>query len=179
MSKRLRSSSEVAEVVQLASDSGTPTDPKADQITSSQSDGNKQKTQVTPSLTFDKVMAQSEFFTQAGPSHTFPITLPDPQQTSFPGGEETLRLGSDDISSHVPNQICQKIWAHEYINFNLLLKGNVELQDFCSGGVLHITDKGKYESRPKVVKEKITTINQWTDKKNDNSGLVDSILVIN
>ena len=73
-----------------------------------------------------------------------------------------MRLGSDDISSHLPYQICQKIWAHEYINLNLLLNGNVELQDFCSGGVLHITDKGEVESRPKVVKEKIKTIDQWT-----------------
>ena len=163
MSKRLRSSAEAVEVVQLASD------PKTDRNASSRSDGNiqSQKTQVTPSLTefidFDKVMAESELIPQAGPSNSFPNTLPDPQQKSFPGGEETLRLGSDDISSHVPNQICQKIWAHEYINLNLLLKGNVELQDFCSGGVLHITDKGQVESRPKLVKEKITTIDQWTD----------------
>ena len=159
MSKRLRSSSEVVEVVQLALDSGTPTDPKTDPITSSQSDGNNQnkKTQVTPSLiefiNFDKVMAQSELIPQARPSNTFPNTLTDHQQTSFPGGEETLCLGSDVISSHVPNQICQKIWAHEYINLNLLLKGKVELQDFCSGRVLHITDKGQEESRPKVLPE--------------------------
>ena len=149
MSKRLRSSAEAVEVVQLASD------PKTDRNASSRSDGNIQsQTQVTPSLTefidFDKVMAESELIPQAGPSNSFPNTLQDPQQTSFPGGEETLRLGSDDISSHVPNQICQKIWAHEYINLNLLLKGNVELQDFCSGGVLHITDKGQVESRPKL-----------------------------
>ena len=162
MTKRLRSSAEAVEVVQLASD------PKTDRNASSRSDGNIQsQAQVTPSLTefidFDKVMAESELIPQAGPSNSFPNTLPDPQQTSFPGGEETLRLGSDDISSHVPNQICQKIWAHEYINLNLLLKGNVELQDFCSGGVLHITDKGQVESRPKLVKEKITTIDQWTD----------------
>ena len=119
MSKRLRSSSEVVEVVQLASDSGTPTDPKTDPITSSRLDGNNQnqRTQVAPSLiefiNFDKVMAQSELIPQAKPSNTFPKTLPDSQQTSFPGGEETLRLGSDDRSSHVPNQICHKIWAHE------------------------------------------------------------------
>ena len=166
MSKRLGSSSEAVEVVQLASDSGTPTDPKTDPITRSRLDGNNQnqKTQVTPSLRefidFDKVMAQSELIPQAGPSHIFPNTLPGPQQTSFPGREETLHLGSDDVSSHVPNQICQKIWAHEYINLNVLLKGNVELKDFCSGGVLHITDKGQVESRPKVVKEKIRTIDQ-------------------
>ena len=66
MFKRLQSSSEVVEVVQLASDRGTPTDPKTDWIASSRSDGNNQnqKTQVTPSITefidFDKIMAQSE-----------------------------------------------------------------------------------------------------------------------
>ena len=157
MSKRLRSSSEVVEVVQLASDSGTPTDPKTDSFTSSRSDGNNQKAQVTPSLTefidFDKVMAQSELIPHAEPSNTFPKTLPDSQQTSFPGGEETLHLGSDDISSHVPNQICQKFWAHEYNNLNLLPKGNIALQEFCSGRVLHINDKGQAESRPKVLPE--------------------------
>ena len=93
MFKRLQSSSEGVEVVQLASDCVTPTDPKTDPIMSSRSDGNKQKAQVTPSHTeiiyFDKVMAQSELITQVGPSHTFPNTLPEPQQT-FPGGEETL-----------------------------------------------------------------------------------------
>ena len=70
-------------------------------------------------------MAQSELIPQGGPSNTLPSTLPDPQSTLFPCGEETLRLRNDAISSHVPNEICQKIWAHEYINLNLLLKGNV------------------------------------------------------
>ena len=61
--KSKQSSSEAVEVVQLASDSGTPTDPKTDPITSRRSDGNNQnqKVQVTPSLTefiaFDKAMA--------------------------------------------------------------------------------------------------------------------------
>ena len=67
MSKRLPSSAEAVEVVQLASDRGTPTDPKTDPITS-------KKTQVTPSFTefidFDKVMTKSELIPQAGPSNT-------------------------------------------------------------------------------------------------------------
>ena len=75
------------------------------------------------------------------------------------GGEEIMRLGSEDLSSHVPHQICKKIWAHEY----MLLKGTVELQDFCSGGVLHMTEKGHVESRPKVVKDKVASIEKWTD----------------
>ena len=64
---------------------------------------------------------------------------------------------------HVPAQLCQKIWSHQYINIALLLKGNVELQDLCSGGLLHITDKGQLETRPKVTREKISNIEKWTD----------------
>ena len=67
------------------------------------------------------------------------------------------------MSAHVPLQLCQKIWAHQYINIALLLKGNVELQDLCSGGILHITDKGQLESRPRITKDKVPTIDKWTD----------------
>ena len=49
------------------------------------------------------------------------------------------------------------------INIALLLKGNVELQDLCSGGILHITDKGQLESRPRITKDKVPTIDKWTD----------------
>ena len=54
----------------------------------------------------------------------------------------------EDLSCHVPNQLCQKIWSNQYINLALLLKGNVDLNDFCSGGILHISDKGQLISRP-------------------------------
>ena len=37
----------------------------------------------------------------------------------------------------------RKFGSRQYINIALLLKGNVELQDICSGGILHITDKGQ------------------------------------
>ena len=67
------------------------------------------------------------------------------------------------MSAHVPLQLCQKIWAHQYINISLLLKGNVELQDLCSGGILHIMDKGQLESRPRITKDKVPTIDKWTD----------------
>ena len=50
-----------------------------------------------------------------------------------------------------------------YININLLLKGNVELLEFSSGGDLHMIDKGLVESRPKAVKDKVVSIEKWTD----------------
>ena len=58
------------------------------------------------------------------------------------------------MSSHVPVQLCKKIWAHQYpINTALLLKGNLELQDLCSGGVFNITEKDQTVLRPKMIKE--------------------------
>ena len=75
----------------------------------------------------------------------------DPEiMTNFHFEEESLRLGGEDMTAHVPQQLCQKIWSHQYINLALLLKGNVELQVLCSGGLVHITEKGQIETRPKI-----------------------------
>lgn len=163
---------EAVEVVQLAGQAG---DGGADfsSPSTSASQGKKNAsvpTQHSPSLAdfvdFEKVLADSDIplQTQTGidPEVAQKSDRP-PEILNFTGGEETLRLGGEDMSSHVPHQLCQKIWSHQYINLNLLLKGNVELQDFCSGGLLHITDKGQIETRPKTVKEKVTTIEKWTD----------------
>lgn len=67
------------------------------------------------------------------------------------------------MSAHVPTQIKQKIWQHQYINIALLLKGNVELQELCTGDLIHITESGNIETRPKITKEKVTSIEKWTD----------------
>ena len=37
--------------------------------------------------------------------------------------EEALRLGSEDLSCHVPHQMFKTNWTNQYININLLLKG--------------------------------------------------------
>ena len=63
----------------------------------------------------------------------------------------------------MPTQIKQKIWQQQYINIALLLKGNVELQELCSGGLIHITESGNIETRPKITKEKVTNIEKLTD----------------
>ena len=82
-----------------------------------------------------KVLAQTDILPSNEASEVDARPLNDsatPLVVAFTGGE-IMRLVSEDLSSHVPNQICKKIWAHKYINIYLLVKGNVELQDFCSG----------------------------------------------
>ena len=74
-----------------------------------------------------------------------------------------MRLGSDDLSAHVPLAIAQKIWSNQYININLLLKGAVELQELCAGGALRLNKQGLLESKPQVFKDPVTTIEKWTD----------------
>lgn len=83
-------------------------------------------------------------------------------------GDEPLRLGSEDLSCHVPMPICQKIWTNQYININILLKGAVELQNLCLVGLVHVTNKGllesrPLESRPDLAKDKVPNIEKWTD----------------
>ena len=109
---------------------------------------------------FAKVLSEAGIAPTNPQSQMLNQTTPPP---SFSGGEEPIRLGGEDLSAHVPDKICKMIWAHEYININLLLKGSVELQEYCSGGVLHLTDKGQMETRPKVIKDKVMSIEKWTD----------------
>ena len=45
----------------------------------------------------------------------------------------------------------------------MLLKGSIELSELCSGGTLHINEKGCIESRPKISKQSIRSIDEWTD----------------
>lgn len=92
----------------------------------------------------------------------------DPVETPFLSmdfGDEPVnmvRCADDDLSAHVPKQLKEKIWNNKYINIALLLKGNAELADIYSGGLLHVVD-GKVEARPKQTKEKINSIEQWTE----------------
>lgn len=172
--KKVRTEEDV-EIVQLAGQTGQEsagsTDSSGPSTTPASQGKNKTPvpTQHTPSLVdfvdFEKVISDSEISLQ-NHINSQEVTLNADSANEilkFTGGEETLRLGGEDMSSHVPHQLCQKIWSHQYININLLLKGNVELQDFCSGGLLHITDRGQIETRPKTVKEKVASIEKWTD----------------
>ncbi|MCG8045581.1 MAG: hypothetical protein N0E48_07945, partial [Candidatus Thiodiazotropha endolucinida] len=85
------------------------------------------------------------------------------QETDINFGEQPVRLGSDDLSAHVPLLISQKIWSHQYININLLLKGAVRLQEICSGGNLHVNKQGFLEAKPLVFKDPVPNVEKWTD----------------
>ena len=76
---------------------------------------------------------------------------------------EPLRCGDDGLAIHLPSKITDKIKNHEFINLALLLKGSIELEELCSGGTLHINEKGGLESRPKTSKHTIRNIDEWTD----------------
>ena len=76
---------------------------------------------------------------------------------------EQLRCSGDEIFAHVPMSLRQQICNGEYINLALLLKGGMELQDFCEGGSLKLSSDGGTEMRAKVCKDKINTITKWTD----------------
>ena len=76
---------------------------------------------------------------------------------------DQVRCGGDGLALHVPMQLKEKIWNNEYVNLSLLLKGNIELNDFCSGGLIHLNESGILETRPKSVKQAVSTISEWTD----------------
>ena len=73
-------------------------------------------------------------------SSLFPAT--PKSRSTWPGGRKPFVWG-ERTCLHMYLCNCQKIWAHQHINIALLLKGNVELQDLCLGGILHIMDKGQ------------------------------------
>lgn len=76
---------------------------------------------------------------------------------------EALRCGGDEMAAHVPHSICQKIWQNQYINLALLNKGSIELHALCAGSVLTLNPNGTIESKPKVLTDKVPTIERWTD----------------
>ena len=153
--KTLRSGKtlEAAVVVQLG-DNGGQGCLLQDKTTSPPGDLNRNVPAISEFVDFGKVLAQTDIIPGSEASEVDASVLNDsatPPVVAFTGGE-IMHLGNEDLSSYDPNPIYKKIWAHEYMNINLLLKGSVELQDFCSGGVLHMTRKGQVESRPKLVK---------------------------
>ena len=66
---------------------------------------------------------------------------------------EWVKCGSDDISSHIPIQLKQKI----------ILKGSNELSDLYSGGTLFINSRGSIETKVNTVRQSIRNIDEWTD----------------
>ena len=99
----------------------------------------------------------SETVETGSESTHFNLSIGQPEQPSI------LKCADDDLSAHVPKQLKQKIWSNAYINIALLLKGNTELADMFSGGLLQVSSDGKIEARPRTSKEKVMNIDQWSD----------------
>ncbi|XP_060563096.1 uncharacterized protein LOC132722588 [Ruditapes philippinarum] len=74
-----------------------------------------------------------------------------------------IRLADDDLAAHVPTSLKQKICRGEYVNLMLLLKGAVELSEFCKGTVFKLDSEGHIESAQKECKEQINCIEKWTN----------------
>jgi hypothetical protein len=74
-----------------------------------------------------------------------------------------VRIADDDIAAHVPSSLKQQICKGEYINLALLLKGAVELSEFCSGSVFRLNANGQIETAQKECKESIFDIEKWTN----------------
>ena len=83
---------------------------------------------------------------------------------SAPGQNvESVRCSGDEIFARVPETLRQQICKGEYINLALLLKGGMELKDFCSGGSLKLNTDGGIEMKAKICKDKIGSVEKWTD----------------
>jgi len=91
---------------------------------------------------------------QSGSSNSFLLHNDSGQQ---------IRLINDPITAHVPKSLKEQIQKGEYINLALLLKGAVDLNEIISGGSLRLSPDGNIESRPRECKDKIGTIDKWSD----------------
>ena len=78
---------------------------------------------------------------------------------SAPGQNvESVRCNGDEIFAHVPKTLRQQICKWEYINLALLLKGGIELKDFCSGGSLKLNTDGGIEMKQKFAKIRLVLL---------------------
>jgi len=78
-------------------------------------------------------------------------------------GAEPMVTMADDMFIHVPLTLRQQIWRGEYINIAILLKGAVELGELCKPGSLRMSSAGYLEAGPKQCRDKVKTIEAWSD----------------
>ena len=76
---------------------------------------------------------------------------------------EPLRSAADEVFIHVPMSLREQIWRGEYINLALLLKGALELNDICAPRSLCLNASGQLETKAKECKDKVNSIESWTD----------------
>ncbi len=88
-----------------------------------------------------------------------PPTDPIPTNTAdFSLSSESISFIDDDLSIHVPAEICQQIWLGRYVDLGSLLKNDRTHM----GSNLFVNERGIIEIRQKTSR-KITCIREWTD----------------
>ena len=151
--KRTRSAtitSEISREIEILSlNEGTPNPNSSESATGTSQEGNPMQralptcTNTEPTLAnfidFENILSESDISLQtptkqskriSNDPHVLETSDNSISLPSFTFGEETLRLGVENMSSHVPAQLCQKILSHQYVNIALLLKGNVVLSRY-------------------------------------------------
>lgn len=112
------------------------------------------------------VQANRQHTGTAGHGTESGLTLPtesDLGQTNQGQNVDSVRCSNDELYVHIPKSLRLQICKGEYVNLALLLKGEMELQEFCSGSTLKLSGDGAIESKPKICKDKIQSIEKWTD----------------
>ena len=74
-----------------------------------------------------------------------------------------LRVANDDIAAHLPASLKTQICKGAYVNLALMLKGAIELTEYCSGTVFKLSSDGHMETSQKECKDKINDIEKWTN----------------
>ena len=85
------------------------------------------------------------------------------QADMLPTSQELLRLSNEDISAHVPVSLQQNIAKDEFKNLALLIKSALELSEIVNSSVIKMSSQGTLEAKPKECKDKIPSIEKWTD----------------
>lgn len=137
-------------------------EPERIQLSVQEGDGNRSEGNVRLPLVenmfdIEAILKETETGKVGDDAMTLGLTFGDEMPPDI------LKCAEDDLSAHVPHQLKEKIWSHKYINLALLLKGNAELSDIFSGGLLHVSDDGKIQAKPRQSKETVASIEQWTD----------------
>lgn len=130
----------------------------------------RQQTGVEPVRMNTEWQSESDQATMQPPSLGQPSPTPpalsnllNDSMSANRASPELTRLSCDDIAAHVPSSLKLQIAKGEYVNLALLLKGAIELTDFYAGCELKLSTNGTLVSSPRECKDKINSIEKWTD----------------
>ena len=88
-----------------------------------------------------------------------PVPFPSNQPTDFGLPRSILRCIDDDLSLHVPEETCKRIWIGEYINIAQLNRKDLPVSESSN---LVISSQGQIEVRPRSIRA-VNSIRGWTD----------------